>query len=422
VAQGINTIEISFIDNEWTFNPPHDSNGNLPFSNMNDWTTYGGNASAIAYWNFVDWVVGQAKARNMLVMSFPNYTGGPYDDDLYSLMVSQSAANMTTFGTFLGNRYKASAGYGNVLWIHGGDLYESGNYVPSFGTYINNEANAIKAADPAALQTLHWARDQSAPAVSPFHGQSWYNVNAVYVNATGLTADIQTAYNYSPTMPFFMIEGLYEYATGNDSVYGSTLVMQHQALVTYLGGGLIGSNYANDKMWNGSAKGASYGIPITSWAIWNSSTGMFSPGVISVGNIGKLMGSRVWSHLVPDYSNTVVTSAKGSGLLYKATGRTSDGTTIIIWNPDTTNLPITVDMSKISSGGSVARVWSWNPSNNAATLIGTYATTGTQNFSPSAGMVLVIDDDGKGYPVPGSSPLPYSAPTLPAPTGLRISN
>ena len=60
---------------------------------------------------------------------------------------------------------------------------------------------------------------------------------------------------------------------------------------------------------------------------------------------------------------------------------------------------VTVDMSKVS--GSYANVWSWNPADNSSSLIGTYATTGTMSFSPSAATVLVLDDASKGLGAPG---------------------
>jgi pectate disaccharide-lyase len=56
-------------------------------------------------------------------------------------------------------------------------------------------------------------------------------------------------------------------------------------------------------------------------------------------------------------------------------------------------------MTKIS--GSSANVWSWNPSNNNSTLVGTFATTGSRTFSLSAGTVLVLDDASKGFNAPG---------------------
>jgi hypothetical protein len=70
----------------------------------------------------------------------------------------------------------------------------------------------------------------------------------------------------------------------------------------------------------------------------------------------------------------------------------------MVWFPDASQA--TIDLSKIS--GQQAKVYWWNPNNNSSTLIGTYANTGLQTFTPSNdGIVLVIDDQGAGFAAPG---------------------
>jgi len=51
--------------------------------------------------------------------------------------------------------------------------------------------------------------------------------------------------------------------------------------------------------------------------------------------------------------------------------------------------------------------WWFNPSSSATTLIGTYANSGTRNFTPpdAHDWVLVIDDAGAKLPAPGSADL-----------------
>ena len=120
-----------------------------------------------------------------------------------------------------------------------------------------------------------------------------------------------------------------------------------------------------------------------------------------MGHIGSLMRSRAWFRMAPDYANVVVTSAKGLGILdYKATARTSDGETVMVWNP--TVLPITVNMTQI--GGADARAWWWDPDDNSSASIGTFETSGTRIFPPpSPGVVLVLDDESKGLAAPGTT-------------------
>jgi uncharacterized membrane protein YgcG len=70
----------------------------------------------------------------------------------------------------------------------------------------------------------------------------------------------------------------------------------------------------------------------------------------------------------------------------------------MVWFPDASQA--TVDLSKIS--GQLAKAYWWNPNDNSSTLIGIYATTGSQTVTPSSdGMVLVIDDEAAGFAAPG---------------------
>jgi hypothetical protein len=64
-----------------------------------------------------------------------------------------------------------------------------------------------------------------------------------------------------------------------------------------------------------------------------------------------------------------------------------------------------VDMGRITSVLNLPTCWWFNPSSGAATLIGSYANSGTRNFTPpdANDWVLVIDDASANLPAPGSS-------------------
>jgi hypothetical protein len=66
-----------------------------------------------------------------------------------------------------------------------------------------------------------------------------------------------------------------------------------------------------------------------------------------------------------------------------------------------------VDMSGIISATHQAICWWFNPSTGAANLIGSYANSGTRNFTPpnASDWVLVIDDASANLPSPGSRDL-----------------
>jgi hypothetical protein len=69
-------------------------------------------------------------------------------------------------------------------------------------------------------------------------------------------------------------------------------------------------------------------------------------------------------------------------------------------------------MSKIS-GGSQAEAWWYNPRTNTASVIGVFATTGSQSFTPpdSNDWLLVIDNAALNLPAPGSAPYQPPPPT-----------
>jgi len=367
-AKGFTAILVNAIEHKFSTNPPADAYGNVPFTKgVNNWSVR--NES---YWSNLDYLINQAKTRGMLVILAPAYLGYGCGGEGWCVnMKNQTDAVMANYGTWIGNRYKNQ---GNVLWVNGCDA-AAASYPPALNR-VNAIANAIGATSPAYLQTAHSAPSRSA--INDYN-QPWLDINSTYSDYTNMAARVQIDYQRTGALPFLAIEGNYEYKS---SCRPSPLCIQHQALTAYLGGALLGHIFGNEYVW-GFGKGILQTYP------WNGPYGIDSPGSWSMSHIAGLMRSRQWWKLIPDYSNTVVTSRKGSGASYKATARTSDGSTVMVWNPDNTSIPITVNMTKIS--GTTATAWSWNPNTNQSTLIGDYATTGSRTFSPGAGTVLVIN-------------------------------
>jgi hypothetical protein len=65
----------------------------------------------------------------------------------------------------------------------------------------------------------------------------------------------------------------------------------------------------------------------------------------------------------------------------------------------------TVDMAKIS--GPKVKAWWFNPRDGKATAFGIFSNSGKQAFTPpnpgeTLDWVLVLDDESKAYPPPGS--------------------
>ena len=164
----------------------------------------------------------------------------------------------------------------------------------------------------------------------------------------------------------------------------------------------IGSVFGNNPIWCFNTVNPSAAVPCLNRSSWQSQLG--SPGSVGQSWFGKLFRSREHWKLVPDINHTVVTAGYGLGSTLTTTARTRDGQTIIAYLPNGNSTTLSVDMRKITSVSGQANCWWFNPSNGSIKLIGSYATTGSRDFTPpdSNDWVLVVDDSSAGLPVPGS--------------------
>ena len=377
-AKGFTAIEVRIIDHLFCDNCPNNYNGDPPFCQSSSLPCVGVHSPWTyrneAYWKNVDYIIDQARSRGMVILGFPAYLGYQCGFTGWCAdMQAQTNADMTSYGQWIGNRYKDN---GNIIWMTGGDADAS--LYPDALARVTALVNAIRAADPDALFSAEPVRGQVA-GIDSF--ANLLDINGVY---TGGSEDImiKKAYQQS-TRPFMLQEAYYE------NEHGTTLLdWQSQALITHLGGGLIGQVFGSCPLWHFSWSGGVSWCDSSSYPFNTWQNSLNSPGSVSQGNIGKLMRSRKWWKFVPDYSNAVVTSSKGSGVNYHATARETNGETVMVWCPDTN--VVTVDMTKI--GGTQAKAWWWNPDDNTATVIGTYATNGSMSFTPgSARRLLILD-------------------------------
>ena len=399
-SKGFTAIIVNAMEHKYTAPnpPPEDANGNSPFSSTMvcsvppclDWTS----APVPDYWSNLDWLLNQAKSRGMLVILVPSYLGANCGSEGWCAnMQAQTDAAMTAYGTWIATRY---ANQGNLLWLDAVDA-ECSLYT-GVCARVEDIASAMKAVGAVgSLQTAESSEGRSA--IDDYSGQAWLTLNGIYTH-NDPTSIIQSNYQRGG-LPMIVTETCYEY-NGNCLGLPTTAAnTTHEAMVSYLGGALAGFVYGNENVW-----AFNYGQPFSGTpASWSSPLyGIGSPGSVIMGNIARLLRSRQWWKLVPDYANTVVTSNKGSGASYTATARTSDGATVMVWNPTTTS--VTVNMTQLS--GTFVNAWSWDPTTNNATLLGVYATTGIQIFAPAAGTVIVLDDASKNLGEPGASGCTYT--------------
>ena len=285
---------------------------------------------------------------------------------------------MRDYGTWIGKRYK---NYGNIIWMTGGDTVATG-----FAACRNASiVTGIRSVNADALFSVELVRGTIGGIVS-YH--NLVDINAVYAGDPAAL----TRMAYRSARPFLYQEGIYE------NEHGSTLVdIEAQALITYLGGGLIGHIFGSCPLWNFGTAPSFCDTANPPFGSWRSN--LNSPGSIAVGQIGQLMQSRRWWRMMPDYANTVVQSPKKSGMQYRAAAREVTGETVMAWSPD--GSPITVNMGQV--GGTLAHGWWFKADDGTFTDLGTFPTSGTRTFTPpQARQVLILDDADRSLPPPGT--------------------
>jgi Protein of unknown function (DUF4038)/Putative collagen-binding domain of a collagenase len=387
-SRGYNALWLAAADNTYQSNPPYDYYGNKPFDGP-DFT----NEDA-TYWAHVDYVIQQAGNFGMTMMIDPAFVGLTSSDGYLQSYLDSSDSVVRAYGAWLGARYSSVP---NIIWALGGDSDPS---ISGLYPKLSDLATGIQSTDSVHLMTFEATRLIDG-SLAPNGGDSsldvwpgppsWLNLNWVYLNPSYIPSSVQLNYSRSPWLPPFMGE---DWCEGEHSE--TPLGLRQEGYGAVLGGAYLGRIFCNNAIW-------SFGAPDydTMDATWQSQLG--SQGSVSQESLGQLLRSRENWLLVPDTNNTVLTAGYQSGSTIAVTSRTSDGQTIISYIP--TQRTVTVDMTKISA--SSAKAWWFNPQTAATTLIGTYPTSGTQNFTPpdQNDWVLVIDAASANLPAPGSGTL-----------------
>ncbi len=377
VAKGFSTLIIRAIDADAAAGGPTDYRGASPFTNgPDDWRVR--NES---YWQTVDTVLAKARARDLLVIFVPAYLGFQCGSEGWcQSMKSQSDSVMYDYGRFLAARYRA---YNNIVWLDGGDC-DANQYGTALDRVIAVK-NGIVSINPALLRFGHTGRNDESAVDYP-----WIDAHPAYSDCDLSSLRLRTEFERAPTRPVMLLEARYE----NEGA--SAACIASQAMWSFLGGA-VGHVFGNRPIWNFSAG-------------WAGSSGIGAPGSTQMSNIGKLMRSRAWWRLQPDYAHATVIS--GFGTLgtagYVPAARTDDGQTVMAFLPDTAG-PITVNMTRVS--GSSAKGWWVDSATGTSTLIGSFPTTGTRSFTaPAPNLTLVLDNESAALASPGTTLYPPPTP------------
>lgn len=352
-AKGVNAIIVELISKLYGDNAPSNINGDAPFTGA-AFTT-----PNETYFAHADWVIEQAADRGIVVLLDPLYLGYDYGTDGWGTDVqAASVADMESWGTYVGNRYKNNT---NIVWLIGGDADPT-----TVWAKMDAFVAALVAADPNHLVTVHWD-DES---LGSDHTADWLDINNTYTYITTPYEFSKTAYDYAPTMPFFFMEGRYE----NESGWTRQL-LRSQQYYAFLGGA-FGAFYGNCPVWHFSAATAGVFCGSLGWAA-NLDTASNTDQTHSL----AIIESVNWWNLTPDWNHTAVTAGYGTWGNTNYVAAAFSTTALIAYLP--VGGTVTVDMTEFST--SVKAYW-YDPTNGTYTPISgpPLANTGTQDFTQTA--------------------------------------
>jgi hypothetical protein len=387
-ARGFNTVWVAAADNCYQANAPCDHHGDRPFDGS-DFTRFDP-----VYWAHVDYVIQRAAAYGIVVMLAPGFVGLDPAGGYLASYEKSSDTVMTTYGKFLGQRYKD---YPNIIWALGGDAD------PASGIYgkLSSLATGIKSTDSAHLMTFEASR-YSKGQLEPHGGYSsldvwsgsptWLDLNWVYQTAPTVWSGAVRNRARSPRLPPLMGEDWYELEHSM-----TELQVRQEGYEAILGGAYLGRIFGNDAIWTfGSPRWEAAGGPS-----WQSQLG--SAGSVGEAKLGALFRSRETWQLIPDLNHRVLMAGYQSAPTLAVAARTRDGQSIIVYIP--TRRVVTIDLRKISDPS--AKAWWFHPQTAASTFIGNFPTTGPKDFDPpdQDDWVLVIDAASANLAAPGSKAL-----------------
>lgn len=356
----VNMILVNLIDHRFGTFAPSNIYGERPFTHA-PFTT-----PNEAYFTLADYVISSAAKYGIAVLLDPLYIGYKCNNDGWCAeMQTASTSDLYSWGEYVGNRY---VNFDNIVWIIGGDVDPTDYQLEK---KVNAFIEGLQSADTRHLITAH--NDRGQMAVTPWNGASWITLNNTYTVFNETYQLAQAAFEFTPAMPFFHVEGFYE----NDTNSMTNQKLRAQAYWTILQGG-IGYIFGNCPVWGLGYPAMDY-CPGTD-PDWKAQ--LDYPGIHYMGLVQELFTSRAWQNLTPDFSHTFLTAGYGTygDINFATTGVANDGSIAISYLP--TIRTVTVDLTKMSSF--ICAYW-YDPSNGSySTIEGSpFPNTISHEFTPS---------------------------------------
>jgi hypothetical protein len=310
-----------------------------------------------AYFDRAEQMLQAAAAHHMVVLLDPIETGG-----WLSTLDDNGEMKARNYGRYLGNLFKDQP---NIVWMSGNDFQSWRD--ASQNKLVRAVMRGLAETDPGHIQTIELDYLVSASlddkALKPLIG-----LDAVYTYRPTYAEEL-IEYKRADFKPTFLVEANYEFEHNGGTDGGTTQNLRRQEWWTATSG-TTGQLYASAYSWRLQGD-------------WKDN--LDTIGIQQFAYVKELLEAHKWWELVPDRAHEVLT--KGFGKFskddpipddtYATAALASDGSFLIAYLP--TVRRVTVDLSKFS--GTVTARW-FDPSDAASTAIGSFANSGTQNFTP----------------------------------------
>jgi hypothetical protein len=353
------------------------------------------------YFAHVDWIVARANALGIYVGLLPTW-GDKWNKQWGAGPEIFTPENAAAYGEWLGRRYQDAG----IVWILGGDRPIENDRQKDI---IRAMAHGLRRGDGGAhLITFHPPGNNGSSTW--FHGEDWLDFNMRQnghsPEFTGHYDQTQADYDRTPIKPVVDGEPIYE----DHPVSFDAKKLGHsigsdvrRPLYWDLFSGAFGHTYGNHAVWQfWTADRAPINNPLMPWQ-----QAIDQPGAAQMQYGRALIESRPFLTRVPDptviVTDRVPTSVPGEGRYRFVATRDTDGTYAMVYAP--IGRTFSVRMSAIA--GRRIKAWWFNPRNGTAAAIGVFPNSGERAFTPPdrgemLDWVLVLDDESKRYPPPGS--------------------
>lgn len=348
-----------------------------------------------AYFEHVDYIVGQAAAAGLYIGMLPTW-----GDKFYKLWGVGpevfTKENARVFGEFLGKRYKDAP----IIWILGGDRNPANEEDMAI---VRAMAEGLRNGDKGAhLMTYH--PQGGASSTDFFNEDEWLDLNMFqsghwsrYFENYEFT---WAGYKNEPARPVLDSEPCYEDHPVNwraENGWFDAFDSRKRGYWSMLSGA-CGHTYGNHNIWQMWTEGRD---PVSAARTpWQQS--LNQPGAFQAGYMRDLFESRPWHLLIPDRS--LITRGPNTDGREIVAAVAGDGGFLFAYTPHGSGF--TVDLSKIR--GTKIRVWWYNPVIGEAIPLGTFDKTEYYEADPPSDekrgndWVLVIDNAAMNFTTPGN--------------------